>query len=259
MKKILRSISAVITAAALICGCTQVTDELPDSYYETDIISETETSPMTSFTEQTVFTVPETSSITSETFISKAETSDSSEIPTESETVTSSETETAAPTVTVTETETSSVTVSEAEFIPGTIPPETTAATLPSVTVITIPTISEAAESTSAESIARETEAYYPQNGYYPLNFDRQKAVWVSYLEYDRIMRGADEAEFTNALNACFDNIVALGCNTVYFQTRVYGDAYYNSSLFPKGDRLTGDYDPPEIAVRSAHDRGLSI
>lgn len=83
--------------------------------------------------------------------------------------------------------------------------------------------------------------------------------MWISYLEYDRIMKNADEASFTSSLGECFDNIAALGCNTVYFQVRAYGDAYYDSSLFPKGDRLTGDYDPLKIAVKLAHDRGLSI
>ncbi|WP_432650558.1 glycoside hydrolase family 10 protein [Huintestinicola sp.] len=265
MKKILRPISIVMITAALICGCSQVTDELPDSYYETDVIAETESLPITAFTEQSITTASETPSvITSETVISKAETSDLSVTSAESETAAPvSEAVTAIPTETETETKKSSETVSETVFIPGTLPPETTsaapAATAPSITVVTIPPLPESTESTSAESVSPVTESYYPQSGYYPLNFDRQKAVWVSYLEYDRIMRGADEAEFTKALNACFDNIAALGCNTVYFQVRVYGDAYYNSSLFPKGDRLTGDYDPLEIAVKSAHDRGLSI
>lgn len=260
MKKILRPISIALLSAALICGCSQVTDELPDSYYETDVISETESLPVTAFSEQSVTAASETTSTTPETLISKAETSDSSEPSPESETSPPiSEAMTTVPTETETETETSPETSSETVFIPGTLPPETTAATAPSITVVTIPTLPESTVSTSLEGLSPVTEAYYPQSGYYPLNFDRQKAVWVSYLEFDRIMRNADEAEFTKALNACFDNIAALDCNTVYFQVRVYGDAYYKSSLFPKGDRLTGDYDPLEIAVKSAHDRGLSI
>lgn len=257
MKKIFRSISAVLAAAVLICGCSRVTDELPDSYYETDI------SPAAVYSETAVSS--ETSSVSSsEIIISKAETTHISEASAETEVRTSvSE---AVTTVSETETtaETSAETVSETEFIPGTLPSETsasvsTAATAPSITIVTLPTLPETSESTAAETVSSETEAYYPQNGYYPLNFDRQKAMWVSYLEYDRIMRNSDEAEFTKALNSCFDNIAALGCNTVYFQVRVYGDAYYKSSLFPKGERLTGDYDPLEIAVKSAHDRGLSI
>ncbi len=113
---------------------------------------------------------------------------------------------------------------------------------------------------TSAQSMTEAVlQAYYPRNNYYSLNFDTQKGMWFSYIEYESIMRGRNEQEFTSALNECFDNIVSVGCNTVYFQVRAYGDAYYDSSLFPRGENLTDDYDPLEIAVKTAHDRGLSI
>lgn len=112
---------------------------------------------------------------------------------------------------------------------------------------------------TENEALQDTDAGYAPQNNYYALNFGTQKAVWVSYIEYERIMQGADEEQFTQSIGECFDNIVSLGCNTVYFQARAYGDAYYSSSLFPKGEYLTDDYDPLAVAVREAHDRGLSI
>ena len=62
-------------------------------------------------------------------------------------------------------------------------------------------------------------------NGYYPLNFKDQKAIWFSYLEYDRIMRGKSREEFARTLGDSFDNAAALGINTVYFQVRAYGAA----------------------------------
>lgn len=129
------------------------------------------------------------------------------------------------------------------------------------VTVVTIPKIQTTAETlTVTENGEQYTEGgYYPTSGYYPLNFNEQKALWFSYLEYDRLMRGKTREEFTSGLGACFDNAAALGINTIYFQVRAYGDAYYRSALFPTADRLTGDYDPLEIAVKEAHDRGLSI
>ncbi|MBQ5333602.1 MAG: family 10 glycosylhydrolase [Oscillospiraceae bacterium] len=252
---IFKKTASLLLALSLTCGCTAVTDELPDNYTETDLITETKTfSSETTTTEQS--TIP-TSEASSETTVSEeTELSEGSDI---SENTASITTETSSPPSSETETE-AAETVSETQFVPGTLPTEAsqTIATAPSITIVTIPTITQSSETASLTASA-ETESYYPQSSYYPLNFDRQKAVWVSYLEYDRIMRDSDEAAFTNALNACFDNISSLGCNTVYFQVRVYGDAYYESSLFPKGDRLTGDYDPLEIAVRSAHDRGLSI
>lgn len=155
----------------------------------------------------------------------------------------------------------------------------------PSITVLTIPASREnlsavqTAESLTVQPAESETEqsvsenntasyqesAYYPINLYYTLNFSAQKAVWVSFLEYDRIMSGHTEEEFTSALGECFDNIAAIGCNTVYFQVRAHGDAYYDSQLYPASSRLAGviggdiPYDPLLIAVKAAHDRGLSI
>lgn len=133
-------------------------------------------------------------------------------------------------------------------------------------TTVSVQTTAEVTEETAVQTTVTEVTSsesaqigYYPATSYYPLNFSRQKAVWISYLEYDRIMKNADEQEFTESLAECFDNIVMLGCNTVYFQVRAYGDAYYDSALFPKADRLTGAYDPLKIAVKLAHDRGLSL
>ncbi|MDE6594097.1 MAG: family 10 glycosylhydrolase [Oscillospiraceae bacterium] len=129
------------------------------------------------------------------------------------------------------------------------------------VTVVKIPKIRTTEETLAVTDNGEQyTEGgYYPTSGYYPLNFNEQKAVWFSYLEYDRLMRGKTREEFTSGLGTCFDNAAALGINTIYFQVRAYGDAYYRSDLFPTADRLTGDYDPLEIAVKEAHDRGLSI
>lgn len=145
-----------------------------------------------------------------------------------------------------------------------TLPTETSS--MQQITRVPIPTlapaVTETAEQTVTVSYTQESNTpggYYPVSSYYPLNFKEQKAVWFSYLEYDRIMRGKSREEFTSALGDSFDNAFALGINTVYFQVRAYGDAYYRSSLFPTADRLDGDYDPLEIAVKEAHDRGLSI
>ena len=251
MKKIISYIFALLLCAALFCSCTPLSDTLHDGYYETDAVY-TEMSHETEMqTSSEIITEAssETTSVTTEETTSQPLTEPSvTETASESETVTSEETsETTADT-------SAQTTV----FEPGTLPPETSAETSasPVVTVVTIPT---AAVSETSASETEKTAAYYPESGYYALNFDRQKAVWVSYLEYDRIMKNASEEEFTSSLGICFDNIAALGCNTVYFQVRSCGDAYYRSSLFPKADRLTGDYDPLEIAVKLAHDRGLSI
>lgn len=103
--------------------------------------------------------------------------------------------------------------------------------------------------------------AAYAPNSYYPLNYKEQKGIWVSYLEYDRILKNRTESQFAGYVGECFDNIKALGFNTVYVHLRPFGDAYYDSDLFPPGDRLGAGqaFDPLEIMLKSAHDRGLSV
>lgn len=251
--------TALTGAAALVmitsAGCTQVSDELPDTFpgsipegtqitSPTSSVEETSSLPdiisrETEISQDTARTSPSASETAAVTTVSETTLKETSEI---SETYISQET--SAP-------ETSS---SEA--------PMTTE--LPRITRVPIPTLAPAdtenAAETSADHTAQNTgEGYYPVNGYYPLNFKDQKAIWFSYLEYDRIMRGKSREEFTSALGDSFDNAAALGINTVYFQVRAYGDAYYRSALFPAADRLDGGYDPLEIAVKLAHDKGLSI
>lgn len=94
---------------------------------------------------------------------------------------------------------------------------------------------------------------------YYALNYPVQCGMWFSYLEYERIMKDRSEQEFTDEIRKAFDNMLSIGVNTVYVQLRPFGDAYYESDIFPKGSCLTGNYDPLEIMVKEAHDRGLSV
>ena len=58
------------------------------------------------------------------------------------------------------------------------------------------------------------------------------RAVWVSYLEWAR-MDFSSEAAFRADIAALMDNCAALGLNTVLAQVRPFGDALYESSLFP--------------------------
>lgn len=244
-------IANILLCAMLAGSCSVLADELPDSYFETDNVasavttasgSETTSVPVPQ-TQENIVSLETTAEIYKNT-VTAAESTIAANVP---------ETTVPEPISEITASETAVITSEEAAFTEEIAASETASQT--AQTEIT----SEAATTENTTAAPESAGTYYPQNSYYALNFDRQKAVWISYLEYDRIMKNADEASFTSSLGKCFDNIAALGCNTVYFQVRAYGDAYYDSSLFPKGDRLTGDYDPLKIAVKLAHDRGLSI
>lgn len=88
---------------------------------------------------------------------------------------------------------------------------------------------------------------------------ERIIAVWIPVMHYADWMTGRTEAQFRAAAAEAFGNCADLGINTVFVHVRAYGDAYYQSALFPKGAYLTGDYDPLAIMTEEAHARGLAI
>lgn len=91
------------------------------------------------------------------------------------------------------------------------------------------------------------------------------RAVWISFLEYQKILKGKTEGEFKNAVCGYFDNCAEFGLNTVIVQARSHGDAYYKSGYFPASVNFTVSrqnsvpFDPLKIMVEEAHKRGLKI
>lgn len=63
------------------------------------------------------------------------------------------------------------------------------------------------------------------------------RAVWLSYVELNRLL-AADTVEAVQAaLDEVMDNCVSYGVNTVVFHVRANSDAYYASALFPPARR----------------------
>jgi uncharacterized lipoprotein YddW (UPF0748 family) len=155
-------------------------------------------------------------------------------------------------TTTVPETTTTTTTVPETTT---TVPPETTTTT---TVTTTTPPPETTTTTTTVATTTTVTEPLILPVTYNTLNYPEQKGVWISYLEYDRLLKGKSKAEFTENINTAFDNVVSIGFNTVYLQLRAFGDAYYSSDYFPQGDKSSG-FDPLPIMIKSAHDRGLSV
>ena len=91
-------------------------------------------------------------------------------------------------------------------------------------------------------------------------------AVWISYTELSmKDENGGDEDSFRDKITEMFDNCAQLGINTVFAQVRPFCDAMYPSEIFPWSAYLTGYqgdpvyYDPLEIMVEEAHERGLGL
>lgn len=100
---------------------------------------------------------------------------------------------------------------------------------------------------------------------YEPLNYDEQNAVWISYIDLQPMILNKSEDEFRINISSAYDEIKKLGCNTVYVHVRSFGDAYYDSELYPFTKAVTGEiggeseFDPLEIMVTEAHNAGLSF
>lgn len=91
------------------------------------------------------------------------------------------------------------------------------------------------------------------------------KAVWLSFLEYDEILKGKTEKEFTETVTEYFKTAKSYGLNTVIAQVRSHGDAYYKSKYFPASVHFTAarqdafPFDPLSVMVKAAHENGLRI
>lgn len=128
-------------------------------------------------------------------------------------------------------------------------------------TTAEIPNTSE----TTAENREEAGKATEGNRTYNQSVQNEMRAVWLSYFELDTMLKGQSESAFTRNIGAAFDNVSALGLNTVIVQVRPYADAIYPSEYFEWSYLVTGSeggdpgFDPLKILVREAHNRGLSI
>ena len=79
------------------------------------------------------------------------------------------------------------------------------------------------------------------------------------------MIKGKTQAQFVKNIGDAFDQAADFGFNTVFVHARPFGDALYKSEYFPWSRYLTGEegrdpgYDPLELMVSLAHERGLRI
>ena len=104
-----------------------------------------------------------------------------------------------------------------------------------------------------------ETTTAAKESQYKPINYTGQAAVWLPYTLFGDIMQGKTADEFRSNIANRLDEEQSKGMNTVYFHVHPFGDAYYNSDIFPKGSYLTSDFDPLAIVLEEAHARKISV
>ena len=94
---------------------------------------------------------------------------------------------------------------------------------------------------------------------------DETQAIWISFLDLQKILSGQSKAAFTAGVREMYENCVDAGLNTVIVQVRPYGDSFYPSEYFPwsyyAGGAIGRDpgFDPLQILLDEAHSLGLTF
>lgn len=103
------------------------------------------------------------------------------------------------------------------------------------------------------------------QNSYNP-NFNNEtKAIWISYLDLDYLLRGKSQQQFTNNITTAFKSVSDIGLNTVIVHVRPFSDSIYKSDLFPWSKYASGtfgkatNFDPLKIIVDVAKKYNLEV
>ena len=94
---------------------------------------------------------------------------------------------------------------------------------------------------------------------YIPINFTQQKSIWFTMMDYENILNGKTETEFTDSITNLLEKIKNTGFNTVYVHIRPYNDSYYKSEIFPASANCSDDFDSFEIILEKAHELNLSV
>lgn len=132
-------------------------------------------------------------------------------------------------------------------------------------TTTTVATTTAVPITTTVATTTTIPQATYNPSDYTPLNYGNQIGMWISFLEFQNILKGKSESQFRKSVCEMYDNCVSMGINTVYVHARSHGDAFYDSDLYPWSKNITGEigakpsFDPYEILVEEAHKRGLSF
>ncbi|KPL89498.1 glycoside hydrolase family 10 protein [Ardenticatena maritima] len=98
-----------------------------------------------------------------------------------------------------------------------------------------------------------------------PAAMVERRAIWLTRFDWTSAARVVGPADLDTAL----DNIATAGFNTILFQVRGNGDAFYTPGLEPWSARLTGSYaatlgqnpgwDPLAYLIEKAHARGIEV
>jgi len=78
------------------------------------------------------------------------------------------------------------------------------------------------------------------------------RGVFISYLEYQKYLKGKGKEEIDNVIKEIIDSLDKYFINTIYLQVRMESDAIYKSNIFPSSESIVSKQgDKLEIDVLS--------
>lgn len=90
------------------------------------------------------------------------------------------------------------------------------------------------------------------------------RAVWISYLDFQKYLMNKSESEFKSAFTIMCDNALDNNLNTLIVHVRAFNDAVYPTANYPWAEWLNTEmkdpgYDPLAIMIKIAHNKGLKF
>ncbi len=258
-KSAVRILSLVTAAVLMLSSCQERTESVTtiNNGNFSGILLESTTTAATALPVPQI--TSENSEITSESTLSSENTEESSSESTVSP-ITTAETTTALSTTEKTTTNAATVTTTEKTTTTKATTTTTATTTAPKTTATTTKATTTAATTTTTSAITTvKAEISVPAAA------NEVRGVWISYLEMSTLLKNKNKSEFRQAVDKIYDNCVSIGINTVYVHARAFGDAFYDSQLFPASKYLSGTvgqgtgYDPYEILIDEARKHGLSF
>ena len=85
------------------------------------------------------------------------------------------------------------------------------------------------------------------------------KGVWISFYEIREYLENTSEKAFISKIDDLTDKLKGKGINTVFYQLRAFCDAFYISDIFPEDKCVNGEFDPFDIFLDIAVDKGIKV
>jgi len=112
----------------------------------------------------------------------------------------------------------------------------------------------------------QDSNSFITDTTYADTTFERElRGVWMSRFDYTKNLETHNPDSMKEYIKNTFQKMKRANFNTIFFQVRGNGDAYYKSNFEPWGKLLTGKlgqdpgWDPLAYAIKKAREYGFRI